>query len=174
MAPSRRGRRRCAVRTDRTGAGCSGLSRCAPAPRSPCGIGAPPGQPHPPPATAVAPRAARLRQDPKRGSGQQRRQRRGPVRAGPAGQDGERVTGWGDRRSWRQEGSGGRPGGEGARSPRGAKSRPAGARSPLQDGPGAPARGEPRAPRRPLPGASQPPWPRSALPPQADSRDGVG
>lgn len=54
MAPSRRGRRR--ERTERRGAGCAGLSGCAPAPRSPCGLRAPSGQPHPPPAAAAAPR----------------------------------------------------------------------------------------------------------------------
>ena len=80
-------------------------SGCAPAPRSPRGLGAPPGQPHPPPAAAAAPRAARLRRDAKRGS--RRRLRRAPVRAGPAGQDGELVTGWGDR-----EAGGGRGGSE--------------------------------------------------------------
>lgn len=114
MAPSGRGRRRRrqrrAVRTDQPGAGGWG-SGYAPASRSPCGLGAPPGQPHPPPAAAAAaPRAARLRRDLKRGSG--RRRRRGPVRAGPAGQDGEPVTGWGDGRSrgGRREASGGRGG----------------------------------------------------------------
>lgn len=104
-----------AHRTDRPGAGCW-HSRCAPAPRSPCGLGAPPGQPHPPPAVA-APRAARL------GSGRTRSA--APGSGGSVVPSGRVLR---DKRGSRSRGGApGAPGGgwraEGARSPRGARLR---------------------------------------------------
>lgn len=162
MAPSGRERRQRrqgrAVRTEGTGPARAAGSHAARRLRAPpAGSARLPGSPIPRRRRHPARGSARLRRDPKRSSG--RRGQRGPVRAGPAGQEREPVKGGSGRCSGRRVESGGR-----AQPSRSEAPGREGRRAHSRDGPGALATEGARAARAAPPGVAPLPEPWTAGP----------